>query len=76
MTNALGITASKEGTIRSAAKRAWRTEGSGNKDALVITARGIFVSFLISVTSSPILVFSVGSPEPERVIKSKLWDSS
>ena len=62
------VAASRDGTTRSEALKAFITLFRVKRELLVRTATGIFVILLISLMRVPMAEFKVGSPEPENVM--------
>jgi len=67
-----GVIASREGRTTSASERSILTSFNERRELFVKTAMGVEVTSLILRIISLMLIFNVGSPEPERVIKSDL----
>jgi hypothetical protein len=63
-----GVIASREGRTTSASERFLLTSSKERRELFVRTATGVEVISLILRIISLILIFSVGSPEPERVM--------
>jgi hypothetical protein len=62
--------ASRDGRTTSASERFLLASSNERRELFVKTAVGIAVISLILRIISPVSVFNVGSPEPDRVMKS------
>ena len=65
-----GVIASREGRTTSASERSLLTSSNERRELFVNMAMGVEVISLVLRIISPVSVFNVGSPEPDRVMKS------
>ena len=71
-----GVIASRDGRTTSASERSLLTSSNERRELFVKMATGVEVMSLILRIISPMLVFNVGSPEPDRVIKSSFFSKT